>query len=82
MRAIVGVRLERAGRVQYFEAGGLKVEVNDYVVVERGGEERIGRVVISPDRLVIDQLGVPIAPILRKATPEDLKNADPGWVRP
>ncbi len=78
MREILGVRFERAGRVYYFDAAGLEIEVNDYVVVERDGEERIGRVVISPKQLIINQLGSPVLSILRKATPQDLESVESG----
>ena len=82
MREIVGVRFERAGRVYYFDAAGLEIQVNDYVVAEGDGEERIGRVVISPRQLIIDQLGSPVLSILRKATPKDLEGVTSGWVKP
>lgn len=72
MRAIVGVRFERAGRVYYFDSGGLDINLNDYVVAEKGSEERIGRVVFSPAQVIVNQLGAPVTKIVRKATPEDL----------
>ncbi len=82
MRAIAGVRFERAGRVHYFVSGGLDIRLNDYVVAKERSEERIGRVVFSPGQLIVDQLGAPVTEILRKATPEDLESAETSWTRP
>ncbi|MEE9198906.1 MAG: hypothetical protein V3U26_03815 [Dehalococcoidia bacterium] len=82
MLSIAGVRFQRAGRVHYFDVGGLEVTVNDFVVAELDEDERVGRVVIAPDQLVIVQLRDPIPTIVRKATPEDLERSDERGVRP
>ena len=68
--------------MQYFDAGELEVKPNDYLVAEWEGEERVGRVIITPDQLVINQLKVPLSSIIRKATTEDLQQIDEKGVRP
>ena len=69
---LVGVRLERAGRVGYYDAGSLELEAGDSVMVETEHGPRIGRVAISPTQLVHSDVKGPLPPVLRKATAEDL----------
>ena len=82
MTAIVGVRFERAGRVHYFDSGGLTVKVNDYVVAESDGEQKVGRVVISPNQVVINQLREALPNISRLATVTDMGRFDKDQVKP
>ena len=82
MRSVVGVRFERAGLVYYFDAAGLDVKVDDRIVADQEGKQRIGRVVIAPDQLLINQLKDPIPPITRIATSDDLKLSDIEGVPP
>ncbi|MEE9248936.1 MAG: hypothetical protein V3U79_09600 [Dehalococcoidia bacterium] len=82
MPPIAGIRLERSGRVLYFDDAGLNIELNDYVVVEEDGEEKVGRVVIAPNQLLINQLREPVPPISRIATREDLEKSDASHPRP
>ena len=69
---LVGVRLERAGRVGYYDAGSLDLEAGDSVVVDTEQGPRIGSVAISPTQLVHSDVKGPLPPVLRKATAEDL----------
>ena len=74
--AVVGVRFAKAGKIAYYDPGQEQLGVNDYVVVK--GEEglRVGYVVIAPDQVVMAKFKGPLAPIVRKATPEDLQTRD------
>jgi len=69
---VVGVRFQRAGRVYYYDAAGVELEVHDDVVVEAMHGAAIGRVVIAPKQIIASELTHPVQSILRKAGPEDL----------
>jgi cell fate regulator YaaT (PSP1 superfamily) len=78
MARTVGIRFRQAGKVFYYDAKGLELEVSNYVVVETAHGLAVGRVVIAPDQ-VISQEGVNVhdlKPVLRLATPEDVERAD------
>jgi cell fate regulator YaaT (PSP1 superfamily) len=69
---IIGVRFQRAGKVHYFDAAGIELKVNDYVLIETKHGLEMGRVVIAPQQVIAAKLTEPLQPILRKAGPEDL----------
>ncbi len=75
MPEVVGVRFQQAGKVYYFDAAGIPVKINDYVVVETAHGYELGKVVISPDQVIFSEIGEPLKPIVRKAQPEDIKKA-------
>ena len=82
MPPIAGIRLERSGRMLYFDDAGLNIDVDDYVVVEKDGEEKVVRVGIAPNQLLINQLREPVPSLRRIATPEDLEKSDASHPRP
>jgi cell fate regulator YaaT (PSP1 superfamily) len=73
MSKIIGVRLQQAGSVQYFDPGSLDVSLLDRVVVETDQGLEMAWVVIEPDQVVYSEVQGPLKTVLRKATPEDLK---------
>ncbi|HIE17570.1 MAG TPA: stage 0 sporulation family protein [Dehalococcoidia bacterium] len=75
MADIVGVRFQPAGKVYYFDAAGIPVQVNDYVVVKSIHGHELGRVVITPDQVLFSDITEPLKPVLRKAQPEDIEKA-------
>jgi len=75
MAEIVGVRFKKAGRVYYFDAAGIDLEVNDQVVVETTHGLELGYVVISPKQVLVNEITAPLKPVLRKAGEEDIKRA-------
>ena len=75
MAEIVGVRFKKAGRVYYFDAAGIDLEVNDQVVVETTHGLELGYVVISPKQVLVNEITAPLKPVLRKAEEEDIKRA-------
>ncbi|MFC2005580.1 stage 0 sporulation family protein [Chloroflexota bacterium] len=75
MANIVGVRFKRAGKVYYFDPAGIDMEVNDYVVVETVRGLELGRVVISPKQVLVNDVDKPSKAVLRKAEPGDIKRA-------
>lgn len=76
MSNIVGVRFHQAGRVYYFDAGDIPVEVDEYVVVETSRGQELGKVVISPQQVLSSAVTEPLKPVLRKAQAEDIEQAE------
>ncbi|OGN92150.1 MAG: stage 0 sporulation family protein [Chloroflexi bacterium RBG_13_48_17] len=75
MPEIVGVRFHQAGRVYYFDASGIPLEVNDDVVVETSRGHELGKVVIAPKQVLLNEITEPLKPIIRKAQAEDIEKA-------
>jgi cell fate regulator YaaT (PSP1 superfamily) len=79
MAEIVGVRFKRAGRVYYFDAAGIELKVDDYVVVKTARGLELGRVMIAPKQVLASEESEGtegLKPIVRKAEPEDIKRAE------
>ncbi len=70
MRA-VGVRFKRAGKVYYFNPGDCEPKPGDKVVVETVRGTEFGCVVTGPTEVEIDPSA--LKPVIRLATPEDIK---------
>ncbi|MBM2825789.1 MAG: Stage 0 sporulation family protein [Dehalococcoidales bacterium] len=75
MAEIVGVRFKEAGKVYYFDPAGLELNFNDAVVVETTRGPELGKVVIAPKQVLVNEVDKPLKPVLRKAEPEDIKRA-------
>ena len=73
MSEIVGVRFQQAGKVYYFDAAGIPMEINDYVIVETTHGHELGKVVISPGQVIFSEIGEPLKLVVRKAQAEDIK---------
>lgn len=67
----IGVRFKEAGKVYYFDAGDAALDVGNYVVVETSHGLELGRVVIAPGQVLVNEIKEALKPILRVATPED-----------
>lgn len=76
MPDIVGIRFKRAGKVYYFDPAGVPWEPGAQVVVETARGLEIGWVVIAPNQVLDSQLEETLKPVLRRATPEDLKQKE------
>ena len=74
-RMPVGVRFKEAGKVYYFDAAGYDLTTGNYVVVETSHGLEIGRVVIAPDQVLRSEIKEALKPILRVATPDDLRES-------
>lgn len=75
MAEIVGVRFKRAGKVYYFDADGIELKVNDWVVVKTARGLELGRVTIAPRQVLASEVTQELKPVVRKAEPEDIKRA-------
>ena len=73
---VAGVRFRNAGPIEYYHAAGMRLEVGESVIVETNRGPELARVVISPDQVVVNELGEDnLHPILRLATEDDLVHA-------
>ena len=77
MARTVGVRFRQAGKVFYYDAGDLEVEVGSYVVAEAAQGVAVGRVVITPEQVIANEAaGGESKRLLRLATPDDVEKAE------
>jgi cell fate regulator YaaT (PSP1 superfamily) len=76
MADVVGVRFKRAGRVYYFDPSDIELNLGDRVVVETSRGPELGQVVIAPTQVVANEVNKPLKPVVRKATDEDLEDAE------
>ena len=63
---IVGVSLRRGGKIYYFDPAGVKLKIDDLVVVETRHGLKTGRAVIAPTKIIASELIKPLKPVLRK----------------
>jgi cell fate regulator YaaT (PSP1 superfamily) len=75
MSEVIGVRFQQAGKVYYFDAADIPLEIDDCVVVETSRGRELGRVVIAPKQLLSSNITEPLKPVIRKATPTDIQHA-------
>lgn len=76
MPNVVGIRFKRAGKIYYFDAADLPLEVGDQVVVETTRGLEVGWVVIAPSQVIDSQIEASLKPVLRRAMPEDLQQRE------
>ena len=76
MLTIVGVRFKKAGKIYYFLPEQLELSVGDGVIVETARGVEYGTVVIGPKEVFEDSVVSPVKPVIRKATPKDLKQIE------
>jgi cell fate regulator YaaT (PSP1 superfamily) len=75
MDDIVGIRFKKAGKVYYFDPAGIDLEVNDPVVVTTTRGLELGYVVIAPRQVLVNEVTTPLKPVVRKAEPDDISQA-------
>ena len=69
---IVGIRFKTTGKIYYFDPQGLQLEIGSDVIVETARGLEFGKVVI-PNRVVgEDKVVLPLRPVIRAATKEDV----------
>lgn len=67
--------MQSAGKVYYFDAADIPLEVDDNVVVETSRGHELGKVVISPKQVIHSEITEPLKPVVRKALAEDIERA-------
>jgi cell fate regulator YaaT (PSP1 superfamily) len=76
MSETVGVRLQPAGKVYYFDAADIPLEIDDDVVVETSRGPEVGKVVLSPKQVIHSEITEPLKLVIRKALAEDIERAN------
>jgi cell fate regulator YaaT (PSP1 superfamily) len=72
MANIAGIRFKKAGKIYYFDAGEIALQVRDYAVVKTSRGIELGHVVIAPGQIQVNETGESLSPVVRKAEPEDI----------
>lgn len=74
MKNIVGVQFKRTGKVYFFDPGELKINNNDFVVVETAQGDEYGKVVVCNRNMPEQNIVKPLKKVLRVATYKDKKH--------
>ena len=74
MNNIVGVKFRKPGKIYFFDAGKLNIEIKQHVIVETSLGEEFGTVVICPNKLSPERKIDELKKVIRIATNEDIKN--------
>ena len=75
MAVIIGVRFKNTGKVYYFSPGDHELPKGSQVVVETARGVECGEVVISNKEVADETIIKPLKPVLRPATPEDVRRS-------
>jgi len=76
MANTVGIRFKKAGKIYHFDAGDLELDINDPVVVKTSRGTELGQVVVTPGQVDASEAEENLSPVLRKAEPIDLEQAE------
>jgi len=76
MKTIVGVRFKQAGKVYYFDPGGIDLAPGNQVVVETVRGIEFGQIMVGPKEVPQEEIMQPLKHVLRLATPEDLTQVE------
>ncbi len=71
---VIGIRFKTAGKKYYFEPNNIALEYGDFVVVETIRGIELGEVIETVKTIEEAELIATLKPIIRKATPNDIKN--------
>ena len=71
---VVGVRFKQAGKVYYFAPGDIIAKKGDYAIVETARGVEFGEVWLPNTRVPEREIVLPLRPLLRLATPEDIQH--------
>ena len=78
---IIGVKFKPSGKVYFFAANGHSAALDDRVIVETARGLEIGTVA-TPNKFVKEnEIVPPLRPVVRIASPEDIKHADENKVK-
>ncbi|MFA5867905.1 MAG: stage 0 sporulation family protein [Actinomycetota bacterium] len=73
MPVVVGVVLKKAGKMYYFDPGGLRPDADTKVIVETARGVEIGDVVAAAKDLEPGEVIMPLKKVVRIAAPEDIR---------
>lgn len=75
MPIVTSVSFKRAGKIYYFNPGKLHLKPGDKVIVKTTRGVEMGEVVLAPHEVSRENISQPLKKVIRKATPEDEKQA-------
>ncbi len=81
MVTVVGIRFKSAGKIYYFDPGEIALEAGEYAIVETARGIEIGHVVIGKREVAEEEVVQPLKSVLRKATQEDIAQAQANDIR-
>lgn len=73
MYEVIGVRFKKAGKIYYFDPGDFEVNKDNGVIVETARGVEYGKVVIGRKQVAEEDVVLPLKPVIRVATDEDLE---------
>lgn len=73
-RTIIGVQFSSAGKLHFFDTGGLELKLHDMVVVEGEKGHIIGTVIVPPEEKNANEVATNIKKVLKKAEKEDIED--------
>lgn len=76
MPVVVGVRFKPAGKIYYFNGEDVELKVGDKVIVETARGIEFGEVVIGRREVDEGRLVLPLKNVIRKATEQDMRQAE------
>ena len=75
MVSIVGIQLQKNGKIYYFDINGLKVRPGDYVVADTARGADLGEVVVGAHEVEDQSAPASLKKIIRIATPQDIQRS-------
>ena len=73
MIKVIGVRFRQAGKVYYLDPLDMDIKRGDHVIVETARGVEYGNVVMGLKEVEEDKVVLPLKPVIRVATKEDVK---------
>lgn len=71
---IVGIRFKKPGKIYFFDAGNLTLEIKDHVIVDTANGEDYAQVAMANRTMPDEQIITPLRKVIRKTTPRDEKH--------
>lgn len=76
MTKVIGVRFRPAGKIYFFAPGRLNISNGDKVIVETARGVEFGSVVVGEKEVEDERIMLPLKPVIRIATEEDIKKEE------
>lgn len=76
MAEVIGVRFKDAGKIYYFDPGGVRVTLDQPVIVETARGVECGSVAITNREVGDDEITKPLKKMVRTATEQDLRQVE------
>jgi cell fate regulator YaaT (PSP1 superfamily) len=73
MITAVGITFRRAGKVYWFDPEDLELRRGQKVIADTAAGQEMGEVKVEPGEISEEGLSLPLKPIMRAATPDDLR---------